>query len=350
MKKTLLSSLALATVISVNAQDYVHSKGFQADFLDTEKTEDPASGREIFWYGCGEIALPTDPECNDVDHQLTRNGDGDLIIETTKPDKAGDWAPIGFSLSNDGHDEVIDVSSTNEVAVSYTNTSDVPVEVYWAFISKDSPSADLKIVMADADGASLGGVIAAYATVNKTFKLDEGTRTSWALSESVCEDDKDGIFSGGKCIYNDGFNASKLFAVEISIVGAGFAGTSGWEQARLDGETVVFHSISGGEAPPVTEDPDDTDSTDNVENVQNLIASGLNIFPNPASDVLNVKFDAASATTIQLVDITGKVIDTQLTQAGTVTTSFATTEINSGVYFVNFKNAAGSTTQKVVVK
>ena len=120
MKKILYLSLALFTIISVNAQDYVHSKGFQADFLDTAKTVDPASGREIFWYGCGESALPTDPDCNDVDHQLTRNGDGELSITTYKPNPAGDWAPIGFSLANPGHDEVVDVSSTNEVCFPYT--------------------------------------------------------------------------------------------------------------------------------------------------------------------------------------------------------------------------------------
>jgi hypothetical protein len=346
MKKTLLSSLALATVISVNAQDYVHSKGFQEDFLDTAKTEDPASGRESFWYGCGVTLESTESECNEVDHQLTRNGDGDLTIKTYKPNSAGNWAPVGFSLSNPGKDEVVDVSSTNKVSVSYTNTSDNTLEVYWTFTSKDSPSADQKLVMANSSGVSLGGVVAAGATVNADFQLNTGTRTSWSLSSEVCEDDKDGIFSGGKCVWDDGFDPTKLFAVEIAITGLATAETS-WAPAALNGETVVFHSISGGEAAPVTEDPDDTD---NVENVQNVIASGLNIFPNPASDVLNVKFDAASATTIQLVDITGKVIDTQLTQAGTVTTSFATTEINSGVYFVNFKNAVGSTTQKVVVK
>ena len=80
------------------------------------------------------------------------------------------------------------------------------------------------------------------------------------------------------------------------------------------------------------------------------IASGLNIFPNPATDVLNVNFDATSATTIDLVDITGKVVDSKLTQAGFATTSFNTAEINSGVYFVNIKSASGTTTQKVVVK
>jgi hypothetical protein len=84
--------------------------------------------------------------------------------------------------------------------------------------------------------------------------------------------------------------------------------------------------------------------------VDEVVASGLNIFPNPAIDVLNINFKATSATVLELVDITGKVVSSQLAQAGSVTTSFNTVDINSGVYFVNVKNASGSTTQKVVVK
>ncbi len=336
MKKTLLSSLALATVLSVNAQDYVHSKGFQADFTDTAKTVDPASGREIFWYGCGETLESTDPDCHDVDHQLTRNGDGDLTIKTYKPNSAGNWAPVGFSLSNDGHDEVIDISSTNKVSVSYTNTSDNSVEVYWTFTSKDSPSADQKLVMANSGGTSFGGVVSAGATVDAIFQLNTGTRTSWELSEELC-DDKEGVYSGGKCVWDDGFDPAKLFAVEIAITGLATAETS-WAPVALDGETVVFHRISGGEAPPTT------------ENIQNVVAAGLSIFPNPATDVLNVSFDATSVTNLELVDITGKVVVSELAQSGSVTTSFSTAKLNSGIYFVNIKNESGSTTQKVLVK
>jgi|GEM_PF-4315740 len=50
------------------------------------------------------------------------------------------------------------------------------------------------------------------------------------------------------------------------------------------------------------------------------------------------------------MDVTGKIVESQVAQAGSVTTSFATANINAGVYFVNVRNANGSTTQKVVVK
>lgn len=78
--------------------------------------------------------------------------------------------------------------------------------------------------------------------------------------------------------------------------------------------------------------------------------TAFNVFPNPATDIVNVKFDASAATTIQLIDITGKVVDSQLTQAGAVTTQFSTAGVNAGIYFVNVSNANGATTQKVVIK
>tara|TARA_Y100000739_G_scaffold225772_2_gene232216 strand:+ start:160 stop:1167 length:1008 start_codon:yes stop_codon:yes gene_type:complete len=335
MKKILLSSLALATAISVNAQDYVLSNGFKEDFLDRAKTEDVYSDREIFWYGCGVIALPTDAECNEVDHQLTRNGDGDLTIATYKPNSLGNWSPVGFSLANGAKDQLVDVSANNQVSVSYTNTSDKTVEVYWTFTSKETPEADQKLVMADETGTSFGGVINSGDTKDITFQLNTGTRTSWELSEEGCEA-VDGVWPGnGKCIWDDGFNSSKLFAVEIAITGEATAETS-WAPVALDGETVVFHHILGGDESAVS--------------TEKVVAAGLNIFPNPATDLLKVQFESVSTTTVELTDLTGKVVDSEIAQAGSVSTSFTTADINAGIYFVNIKNAVGTTTQKVVVK
>lgn len=81
-----------------------------------------------------------------------------------------------------------------------------------------------------------------------------------------------------------------------------------------------------------------------------VVATGLNVYPNPATDVLNVKFDATSATTVELTDLTGKVVATQTAVAGANSLSFATANVNAGVYFVNISNANGNTAQKVVIK
>lgn len=81
-----------------------------------------------------------------------------------------------------------------------------------------------------------------------------------------------------------------------------------------------------------------------------VVVEGFNVYPNPATDALNVKFDANAVTTVELTDLTGKIVATQTAQAGSNLVNFATANVNAGVYFVNVKNVNGSTTQKVVIK
>jgi hypothetical protein len=92
------------------------------------------------------------------------------------------------------------------------------------------------------------------------------------------------------------------------------------------------------------------DATPIENSINEFVAQGFNIFPNPSSDVLNIKFDANSETSVNLVDITGKIVATQNAQAGAVTTAFQIADLNAGIYFVNVKSANGSATQKVVIK
>ena len=74
---------------------------------------------------------------------------------------------------------------------------------------------------------------------------------------------------------------------------------------------------------------------------------GLNIYPNPVANELNVKFNANSAATIELVNVAGQVIETKnATEFANVT--FNTAELNAGVYFVNIKVAEGTFTQKII--
>jgi hypothetical protein len=81
--------------------------------------------------------------------------------------------------------------------------------------------------------------------------------------------------------------------------------------------------------------------------VESLSISGLSIYPNPVANELNVKFNANSAATIELVNVAGQVIETKnATEFANVT--FNTAELNAGVYFVNIKVAEGTFTQKII--
>ncbi len=83
---------------------------------------------------------------------------------------------------------------------------------------------------------------------------------------------------------------------------------------------------------------------------QDLFVTGLNVYPNPATDQLNVVFDATSISTVQLSDLTGKIVDIQTAKVGANKINFDVATVNAGVYFVNIKNAAGNTAQKVIIK
>jgi hypothetical protein len=81
--------------------------------------------------------------------------------------------------------------------------------------------------------------------------------------------------------------------------------------------------------------------------VESLSISGLSIYPNPVVNELNVKFNAISAATIELVNVAGQVIASKdASEFANVT--FDTATLNAGVYFVNIKVAEGVFTQKII--
>ena len=83
-----------------------------------------------------------------------------------------------------------------------------------------------------------------------------------------------------------------------------------------------------------------------INEVEN--AFGLNVYPNPASDVINVTLNKEVTATVNVVDVTGKVVKTS-TINGT-TTSINTAGLSSGVYYVNITDGTSVSTEKVVIK
>jgi len=83
--------------------------------------------------------------------------------------------------------------------------------------------------------------------------------------------------------------------------------------------------------------------------------SALNIFPNPATDAVNVSFNLtdASDVTVEVLDITGKAIET-VVEAANVTgmqeSSVNTTDYAAGVYMINITTNEGSIQRKFVKK
>ena len=210
----------------VDAQDCVSSNGFVEDFTSIIEVQDEDS-RIIDWWGHNNV---------ESSYSFTRDGSGDLVVSVNATTE-NTWKPFGFAVVSENKEHMVDISSSGIITVSYTNSSENTVEVYWEFAFLETPSSTLKYVNATNTGEALGGVIQAKETKNISFDLNDGQRTSWNLSESTCGE-KNGLFVGGKCIWDDNVNLSKFDGVGLTITGV--SGTP------LKGETVTLHQISAG--------------------------------------------------------------------------------------------------------
>lgn len=81
-----------------------------------------------------------------------------------------------------------------------------------------------------------------------------------------------------------------------------------------------------------------------LSSVAELGLTNVAVYPNPANNFVNVKFDAKSAATVELVNVAGQVLDSK--NANNVV--FNTANLVAGVYFVNIKVAEGVYTHKII--
>ena len=79
-----------------------------------------------------------------------------------------------------------------------------------------------------------------------------------------------------------------------------------------------------------------------------LIEKSITIYPNPATDKLNVKSNEKIIDKIQIIDSTGKVVvtDTILKQEGSIDLS----NFSRGIYFVKVQTSEATHTEKIVIK
>ena len=83
-----------------------------------------------------------------------------------------------------------------------------------------------------------------------------------------------------------------------------------------------------------------------INEVENNL--GITVFPNPANEVINISLNKEVSATLSLLDVSGKVVKTQVLNG--LSTSISTASLNSGVYFVTINDGTSVSTQKVVIK
>jgi len=87
----------------------------------------------------------------------------------------------------------------------------------------------------------------------------------------------------------------------------------------------------------------------NVTGIQNISSEiGLKYYPNPASGVLTVSYEATSAPDIKVMDLSGQVLKT-IPAAGQHSVNINVSDLSEGVYILHVATAAGAANEKFTV-
>jgi hypothetical protein len=90
-----------------------------------------------------------------------------------------------------------------------------------------------------------------------------------------------------------------------------------------------------------------------VAGISELEAIAFNAYPNPASDILNVSFEAVNTTySITMMDLQGRVVATQELQglSGAQNVAIPVAELAKGSYLVSVTSQGVTRSQTVVIK
>jgi hypothetical protein len=72
------------------------------------------------------------------------------------------------------------------------------------------------------------------------------------------------------------------------------------------------------------------------------------VYPNPSNGVVNVRFDVNSYQKVELIDLTGKVLQIKTIGKQENTISFDISELSAGVYNIRLIGEGKLTTKQVV--
>jgi hypothetical protein len=150
--------------------------------------------------------------------------------------------------------------------------------------------------------------------------------TSYTDLGAAAMDNKDGNITA-KIIRTSAVDSSKVGTYLISYVVSDMAGN----KDSITRTVVVYQLTSINE--------------------NELTYALVNVFPNPAKDIINVSASGFQTLplTISIVDLSGRTLSSKTFTTNTVNYSFNTTELNSGVYFCNLQSTNGTKTIKFVI-
>lgn len=210
---------------------------------------------------------------------------------------------------------------------------------------------DLNVTVA---GASVAA--SQYVTVKITTDA-YGSETTWKLKNSTGAVVAQGgpwtdLSAAGQTVQTPvqvTLNPSQCYTFEIlDSYGDGICCSYGnGAYSVVDANNTVL--LSGGEFTDIEKGVFKT----GVASLDELNTIALNVFPNPATDEVNVSFEASNADySISLMDLQGRVVNTKSFSnlSGTQLISIATDSVSKGSYIVVVSSNGVKTTKNVVIK
>lgn len=195
---------------------------------------------------------------------------------------------------------------------------------------------------------------------NLTIKVDldrYGSETSWRIKRS------NGQVAYSSPTYTDAaangtypqadlniFLPDDCYSLEVlDSYGDGFDSGYGNGKVEIWSNGVLIGGVSNFPSGDLATDAFELDA---VAGIEENLANTLNVYPNPASDIVNVSFEANGDYEIAILDLQGRVVASQSLKSlsGTQNVEFPVSDLAKGSYIVKISTNGVSQTQNVVIR
>lgn len=305
MKKLLLSAAFLAATFTAQAQ---YATSFEANETPAYTVGDLMTQNAWLYVGA------TAPTTANIVNTGASHGSQALLLSSDPNATALTLVAKDFNTL-----ELPNVIASVDVNLMEANGSDAFVYFYELFENSIYAVSGVRFSYQD-------GVVA-YLTVNQA-----GNALAWVAAEGVTVE------------YGEYNNVSTILTEEGEV------------SVYVNGELLNTQTVFNGEYIDVIglgTDNGDTDIMfDNINvadalSAQTFVADNFNVYPNPATNVLNINATAElSNARGTLVDVNGRVV--KRFELSNMDTQVNISDLNAGVYLLNVSSASGSGSMKVV--
>lgn len=304
------------------------------------KVESPLPFNEPFNYTAGTALSTTQPWTN---HSVG----ADEILTTAGNLNYSGITPAGNSATFSG--------AGSDTKARFTNTTSGTI--FSSFIVKVTDFA----AMADGNSTYFGGFIDNGNTFRATIWIRRaGTEFQFGVSPTTTSGDvvwspnlytpeASDLFNTQYLSLGYDFGTNLVTLVENPVIGgAGTVTASATPATAYSSIAAFFFRQDNNPTPTIMVDalkidttPDYTLGTSSFDNI-----SGLNIYPNPANDFLNITTAANGVKNIAIYDVVGKEVVNTTTSSQTINVS----SLNAGIYMVKITEEGKTATRKLVIK